>query len=169
MRSNIHREKWLNYLQTVETLIRRRFLRHLIWVYTVCQLPFYGSPDYNVLKEDWIHLLNFTPFLWRTTFFVTSWHTIWSSSVTWIKTLWYILWPWAWTLYDIILWSQPRWLVRFVSDWWSGGCGLDPSQVWQHSFVEIDHEIFSTVVLSGPLIQEGQFSVSGEWMCTNTG
>ena len=36
----------------------------------------------------------------------------------------------------------------------------------QHSFVEIDHEIFSTVSLSLPLIQEGQFSVSGERMCT---
>ena len=28
------------------------------------------------------------------------------------------------------------------------------------SFVELDHEIFSTVILSLPLIQEGQFSVS---------
>ena len=36
----------------------------------------------------------------------------------------------------------------------------------QHSFVEIDHEIFSTVILSLPLIQEGQVSVSGERMCT---
>ena len=36
----------------------------------------------------------------------------------------------------------------------------------QHSFVEIDHEIFSTVILSLPLIQEGQLSVSGEIMCT---
>ena len=32
--------------------------------------------------------------------------------------------------------------------------------------VEIDHEIFSTVILSLPLIQEGQLSVSGERMCT---
>ena len=32
--------------------------------------------------------------------------------------------------------------------------------------VEIDHEIFSTVILSLPLIQEGQLSVSGETMCT---
>ena len=31
----------------------------------------------------------------------------------------------------------------------------------QHSFVEIDHEIFSTVTLSLPLIQEGQLSVYG--------
>ena len=36
----------------------------------------------------------------------------------------------------------------------------------QHSFVEIDHEISSTVILSLPLIQEGQLSVSGERMCT---
>ena len=33
-------------------------------------------------------------------------------------------------------------------------------------FVEIDYEIFSTVILSLPLIQEGQLSVSGERMCT---
>ena len=36
----------------------------------------------------------------------------------------------------------------------------------QHSFVEIDHEIFSTVILSLLLIKEGQLSVSGERMCT---
>ena len=34
------------------------------------------------------------------------------------------------------------------------------------TFVEIDHEIFSTVILSLPLIHEGQLSVSGERMCT---
>ena len=39
-------------------------------------------------------------------------------------------------------------------------------KVWlTHSFVEIDHEIFSSVILSLPLIQEGQLSVSGERMC----
>ena len=31
--------------------------------------------------------------------------------------------------------------------------------------MEIDHEIFSTVILSLPLIQEGQLSVSGERIC----
>ena len=36
----------------------------------------------------------------------------------------------------------------------------------QNSFMEIDHEIFSTVILSLLLIQEGQLSVSGERMCT---
>ena len=36
----------------------------------------------------------------------------------------------------------------------------------QNSFMEIDHEIFSTVILFLPLIQEGQLSVSDERMCT---
>ena len=37
------------------------------------------------------------------------------------------------------------------------------------SFEEIDHEIFSTVILSLPLIQESQLSISGKRMCTSTG
>ena len=36
----------------------------------------------------------------------------------------------------------------------------------QHSFLEIDNEILSTVILSLPLIQEGQLSVSGKRMGT---
>ena len=52
------------------------------------------------------------------------------------------------------------------SDWRPGGCEFDPRRGPQHSFVEIDHEIFSTVILSLPLIQEGQLSVSGKRMCT---
>ena len=35
-----------------------------------------------------------------------------------------------------------------------------------HSFVEIDHVVLATVILSLPVIQEGQLSVSGERMCT---
>ena len=52
------------------------------------------------------------------------------------------------------------------SDWRPGGRGFNPRRGRQHSFVEIDREIFSTVILSLPLIQEGQLSVSGERMCT---
>ena len=52
------------------------------------------------------------------------------------------------------------------SDWRPGGRGFNPRRGRQHSFVEIDQEIFSTVILSLPLIQEGQLSVSGERMCT---
>ena len=44
--------------------------------------------------------------------------------------------------------------ISFLSENFHGDC------------VEIDHEIFSTVILSLPLIQEGQLSVSGERMCT---
>ena len=36
----------------------------------------------------------------------------------------------------------------------------------QYSFVDIDHEIFSMVILSLPLIQERHLSVSGKRMCT---
>ena len=56
--------------------------------------------------------------------------------------------------------------VGCTSGWRPGGRGFDPRRGRQHSFVEIDHEIFSTVILSLPLIQEGQLSVSGEKMCT---
>ena len=35
----------------------------------------------------------------------------------------------------------------------------------QHYFLENDYEIFSAVILSLPLIQEGQLSVSGKRMC----
>ena len=43
--------------------------------------------------------------------------------------------------------------------------GSTPAEVG-NIFVEIDHEIFSMIILSLPLIQEGQLSVSGERMCT---
>ena len=38
---------------------------------------------------------------------------------------------------------------------------VQPPPGQQHSFIEIDHEIFSMVILSFPLIQEEQLSVSG--------
>ena len=52
------------------------------------------------------------------------------------------------------------------SDWRPGGLGFKAHPGRQHSFVEIDHEIFSMFILSLPLIQEGQLSVSGKSMCT---
>ena len=52
------------------------------------------------------------------------------------------------------------------SDRRPGGRRFNPCQGRQHSFVETDYEIFSTVILSLPLIQEGQLSVSGKRMCT---
>ena len=53
-----------------------------------------------------------------------------------------------------------------LSGWRPGGRRFNPRRGRQHSFVEIDREIFSTVILSLPLIQEGQLSVSGKRMCT---
>ena len=72
-------------------------------------------------------------------------------------------------------------LLDAPSDWRPGRRGFNTRRGRQHSFVEIDHEIFSTVILfhslidheifstvilSHPLIQEGQLSVSDERMCT---
>ena len=48
----------------------------------------------------------------------------------------------------------------------TGGRGFNSRRDRQQSFVKIDREIFSTVSLSFPLIQEGQLSVSGERTCT---
>ena len=63
--------------------------------------------------------------------------------------------------------GRPRWLSwirRLTGD--QEVAGSTRCRGRQHSFVEIDHEIFSTVILSLPLIQKGQLSVSGERMCT---
>ena len=56
--------------------------------------------------------------------------------------------------------------VGCASDWKPGGRGFDPRRGRQHSFVEFDREIFCTVILSLPLIQEGQLLVSEERNCT---
>ena len=43
----------------------------------------------------------------------------------------------------------------------------DSTPLGRHYFyMEIDHKIFSTVILSIPLIREGQLSVSVKRMCT---
>ena len=49
---DIPREKLLNYLQTVENLIRRRILLRLIWVCTVCQITGLG-----VSGLQWVNIL----------------------------------------------------------------------------------------------------------------
>ena len=67
----------------------------------------------------------------------------------------------------LIIWILPASVAQLdaLSDWRPGGRGFNPHRGRQHSFVEIDREIFSTVILSLPLIQEGQLSVSGRRMC----
>ena len=58
--------------------------------------------------------------------------------------------------------------VGCTSNWLSDS-GFHPSRVQQHSFMEIDHEMFSIVILSLLLIQEGPLSVFRKSMCTSTG
>ena len=153
---HILREKWLNYLQTVETVIRCCILQHLIWVCTVCQSPFYGSPDYNGLNIQ-------TPLSFNHTLpNIEQVHsTIFRSKNCWRSgdRIWHSLQSYALQTRNVTPWFRP-------SDWRPGGRGFNPRRGRQHSFVEIDHEIFSAVILSLPLIQEGQLSVSGERMCT---
>ena len=55
--------------------------------------------------------------------------------------------------------------VGCASHWRLGGRRFGPTEVG-NIFVEIDHEIFSTVILSLLLILEGQLSVCVERMCT---
>ena len=73
-----------------------------------------------------------------------------------------------WLEVDILIYSAGGLggSVGCASDWRPGDRGFDPRQGQHHSFAEIDHEIFSMVILSLLLIQEGQLSVSGERMCT---
>ena len=72
------------------------------------------------------------------------------------------------SLYDLsIMFYSPASVAQLdVPSDWGPGHGFNPRRGRQHSFVEIDHEIFFTVIRSLPLIQEGQLSVSGERMCT---
>ena len=69
-------------------------------------------------------------------------------------------------LYDSNLLSRLRWLSWMCIRLVIRRLQVRPSQGQQHSVVEIDHEIFSTVSHSLPLIQEGQLSVSGKRMFT---
>ena len=76
------------------------------------------------------------------------------------------LFHWSFRNYAYLFYRASVAQLDAPSDWRPGGRGFNPRRGRQHSFVEIDHEIFSTVILSLPLIQEGQLSVSGERMCT---
>ena len=59
-------------------------------------------------------------------------------------------------------------LVGCMYDWYFRGRGFDPP-VRQHSFLKICHENISTSIISIPLIQVGQLSVTGEGCAHNSG
>ena len=54
-------------------------------------------------------------------------------------------------------WGPPCW--RKIRWRRSESRGIEPRRVRQHSFMEINHEVLCTVLLSRPLIQGGQLSV----------
>ena len=76
-----------------------------------------------------------------------------------------------WTLEVKIYIEKPASVAHLdaPSDWRPRGRGFKHRRGRQHSFVEIDHEIFSTVILSLPLIQKGQLSVFWRKDVHNTG
>ena len=61
--------------------------------------------------------------------------------------------------------AGPESLAGCACYWYLGGRGFDPP-LWQHSFIEISHKIFSMAILSLSLIQVGQLTVTVERMCT---
>ena len=101
---------------------------------------------------------------------------IWYTQVSWLTWMNTKSWtkedrltPLCWTVRKLLtspLYTHTNTHTHMALDWRPGGRGFNPRRGQQHSFMEIDHEIFSTVILSLPLIQEGQLSVSGERMCT---
>ena len=62
--------------------------------------------------------------------------------------------------------ARPSSSVRCVSAWYSDGRRFYRPVQHNHSFVEIGHEIISMAIVSQPLIQVGQLSVTGKRMCT---
>ena len=69
----------------------------------------------------------------------------------------------TYSLFDgyIMLYTET---VRLTGD--QGVAGSTPAGSETFFSWRFDHEIFSTIILSLPLIQEGQLSASGERMCT---
>ena len=82
------------------------------------------------------------------------------------KIYWIVIWCW-YTFYDSYRNSEGGCgsYVRCAFTWHADGRRFD-HRVRQHSFMKIDHEIISMAILSLPLIQVGQLSVTGERMCT---
>ena len=64
--------------------------------------------------------------------------------------------------------KEPAWMVQsavyLTSD--QVVLGVMPTRSSKHSCMEIGLEVFYTVILSLPLIQEEQISVSGKRMCS---
>ena len=64
--------------------------------------------------------------------------------------------------------GRVRYSIGCASAWYADDREFDP-HVRKYSFVEIEHKIISTAILSLPLIQEGQLSVTGKEFAQITG
>ena len=125
-------------------LIRHCILQHLIWVCTVCQLPFYGSTNYKGLN---FLVIQFQAYLAHKSEFHYQIKLIYCFDTNdWCR--------------DWLRWLS--WMRRPTGD--QEVVGSTPTEVG--NILSWRLIIFSTVILSLPLIQEGQLSVSGERMCT---
>ena len=129
-----------------------------------------------------LHTLDKRVSIYFSYFSLKVWATLWQNQQNVPSLIWVfaICMKNAWVLYSYPLSAQQSLRsycadaqahlslcqLDALSDWRPEGRGFSPRRGRQHSFVEIDHEIFSTVILSLPLIQEGQLSISGERMCT---
>ena len=68
--------------------------------------------------------------------------------------------------YWVIRYFPPVFIMKcFKAIWYADGHRFDP-HVWQHISLRFGHEKISMTILSLPLIQEGQLSVTGERMGT---
>ena len=122
-----------------------------------------GSPDQDAYKR--MLILVFSAFMWHRGVSHLAAHFYQHSKVQislfrCVGSYWY----------SLFLCGLPRWLSWLHIELVIRRLQVQPPPGWQHPFMEIHYVIFSTVILSFPLIQEGQLlSVSGERMCTILG
>ena len=98
----------------------------------------YADQTARMRRLIWVFALLKSPMVWFLTFRFSK-----SLCISWI-----IRW---------LSWMRARLLIRKLR--------VRPPPGRQHSSTEMDHEIYSKVIPSLPLIQEGQLPVSGERMC----
>ena len=99
---------------------------------------------------------------------------IWSSAKPWPIDKWHLTIPWARSCqYQCVckISSQysstgRRSSIGCASAWYADGHGFDPHVRQNILSLRFHHEKISTTILSLPLIQEGQLSVTGERMGT---
>ena len=142
----------LCFLAWLQMSTRKKILRVCRWHYYYSRVVFLAG-----LKKTYsasIMLLNFECQIWKKKKKKKMWLDYWM-----INPCDYMLSKF------MLLWGGLSGSIRFASDWWTRKLQVWSLLVQQH--LEIDHEIFSMVILSQPLIRQLKFS--GKRMCTSTG